>query len=150
MIWKMNMSLKSSANRKRIRLFHIWTHFKLFWFRFGCAWLWLAEKFQKRRGLFFFVVVTRPSCEAMCAVNAKQHNCRFLVLKRNIQNVAAGFALFTVAKISRFIGWNVNTLLICTCWTIHISDSLSYFVVHSQVFLFIFGWLKWNGTISNS
>ena len=33
---------------------------------------------------------------------AKQHNCRFLVLKRNIQNVAAGFALCTVVETSRF------------------------------------------------
>ena len=52
-IWKMNMTLKSSANRKRIRVFHIWTQFNLFWFRFGCAWLWLAEKLlQKSRGFF--------------------------------------------------------------------------------------------------
>ena len=30
MILKKNMLLKSSANRKRIRSFHIWTHFNLF------------------------------------------------------------------------------------------------------------------------
>ena len=59
----------------------------------------------------------------MCTVTTKQHNCRFLVLKRNIQNVAAGFALFTVVETSRFIGWNVNTLIISTCWTIHISNN---------------------------
>ena len=35
---------------------------------------------------------------------AKQHNCRLLVLKRNIQTVATGFALFTVVETSRFIG----------------------------------------------
>ena len=34
----------------------------------------------------------------------KQHNCQFLLLKRNIQNVTAGFALFTVVETSRFIG----------------------------------------------
>ena len=34
----------------------------------------------------------------------KQHNCRFLVHKTNIQNVTAGFALFTVVETSRFIG----------------------------------------------
>ena len=33
----MNMLLKSSANRKGIRLFHIWTNFDLF----CCEWLWL-------------------------------------------------------------------------------------------------------------
>ena len=81
MIWKMNMSLKSSTNSKRIRLFLIWTHFNLFWFGFGCAWLWLAEKFlQKWRWLLVFVVATRFSCKTMCTVTAKQENCRFLVL----------------------------------------------------------------------
>ena len=34
----------------------------------------------------------------------KQRNCWFLVLKRNIQNVTAGFALFTVVETSCFIG----------------------------------------------
>ena len=145
MIWKLNTSLKSSANWKRIRWFHNWTHFNLLWFRFGCAWLWLAEKFlQKWRWFFFFVVATRLSCKTMCTVTAKQHNCRFLVLKRNIQNVAAGFALFKVVETGRFICWNVNTLFISTCWTLHISDSLLYFVVHTQFFLSIFGWLKWD------
>ena len=89
--------------------------------------------------VFFFVVATRLSCKTMCTVTTKQHNCRFLVLERNIQNIAAGFALFGVVETSRFIGRNVNTLFISTCWTIHISDSLSYFVVHTQIFLSIFG-----------
>ena len=140
MIWKMNMSPKSIANRKWIRLFHIWTHFNLFWFRLGCAWLWLAEKFlQKWKWFSFFVVATRFSCKTLCTATAKQHNCRILVLKKNIQNVAAGFALFTVVETSRFIGWKVNTLFISTWWTIHISDSLLYFVIHTQFFLSIFG-----------
>ena len=34
----------------------------------------------------------------------KQHNCRFLVPKRNIQNMTAGFAIFTVVETSCFIG----------------------------------------------
>ena len=137
------MLLKSSTNRKQIRLFHIWTHFNFFCFKFGCAWLWLAkELFQKWRCIFFFVVATRLFCKTLCTVTAKQHNCRFLVLKRNIQTVAAGFELFTVAKTSHFTGRNVNTLFISTCWTIHISDSLSYIVVHTQIFLSRFGWLN--------
>ena len=141
MIWKLNMWLKSSANRKRIRLLHIWTRFNLFWFRFGCAWLWLAEKFlQKWRWLLVFP--TRFSCKTMCAVTTKQHNCGFLVLKRSILNVTAGFALFTVVETIHFIGWNVNTLFISTCCTIHISDSFSYIVIHAQFFLPIFGWLN--------
>ena len=145
MIWKMNMSLKSSANRKPIRLLHIWTHFNPFWFRFGCAWLWLAKKFlQIWRWLLFSVVATRLSWKTMCTVTDKQHNCWFMVPKRNTQNISEGVARFTVAETSHFIGWNVNTLFVSTCWKIHISDSLSYFVVHTQLFLSIFGWLKWD------
>ena len=137
------MWLKSSANRKRIRLFRIWTRFVLFCFKFLCAWLWLAEKFlQKCRWFFFFVIATRLSGKAMCSITAKQHNCWFLVLKRNIQNVEAGFAHFTVVE--TFIGWNVNTLFVSTCWTVRISNSLLYFVVHTQFFLSVFGWLKWD------
>ena len=149
MIWKLKKWLKSSTNRKRIRLYHISTQFNLFWFRFRCAWLWLAEKFlQKWRWFFFFVVTTRLSCKTMGTVTAKQHNCRFLVLKRNIQNVAASFALFTVVETSRFIVWNVNTLFISTCCTIHISDSLSYFVVQAQFFFTFL--VDWTGTLSNN
>ena len=141
LIWKMKMLLNSSANWKRIRLFHIWTWFVLFWFPFGCAWLWLAEKFlqKKRRS---FVVATTLFCKTLCSITTKPHNCQFLVLKRKIQNVTAGLALFGVEETSRFIGWNVNTLFTSTCWTVHISNSLD--VVHTQFFLFIFGWLKWD------
>ena len=143
MIWKMNMLLNSSTNRKRIRLFYIWTNFNLFLPRFGCAWCWLAEKLlQKWRLFFFFVVATRFCCKAMCSIATKQHNCRFLVLETNIQIVAAGFALFTVGEISRFIGWNVSTLFISTCWTIHIYNRLN--VVWARFFISIFGWLKWD------
>ena len=139
----MYMLLKSSANRKLIRFFHIWTWFVLFWFTFGCACLWLTEKFlQKRKWFFFFAVATTLFCKIMSAVTTKQHNCRFLVLKSNIQNVAAGFAIFTVVQTSSFNGWNVNTIFISLCWTIHISNGLD--VVHTQFFLSIFGWLKWD------
>ena len=94
-----------------------------------------GEVFQNWR--WFLVIATRLSRNTMCSINAKQQNCRFLVIKRNIRNVAAGFALFTVVETSRFIALNVNTLFISTCWTIHISDSLD--VVHTQFFLSIFG-----------
>ena len=50
------------------------------------------------------ILRSRLSCEAMCSITTKQHNCRFLVPKRNIQNVAAGFALSTVVESSRFSG----------------------------------------------
>ena len=141
MIWKLKMWLKWSTKRKRIRLFHIWTLFSLFW----CGWLWLAEKFlQKWRWFFFFVVATRLFCKAMCSITAKQHNCWFLVFEGNIQNMAACFALFTVVETNHFFGWNVNTLFVSKCWTVHICNSYLNFVVHSQFFLSLFGWLKWD------
>ena len=101
-----------------------------------------GEISQKWKWLFFSVVATRLSCKAMCSITAKQHKCRYLVLKRNFQNVAACFALFTVVETSRFIGWKVNTLFVSTCGRIHISDSFSYFVIHAQFFLSIIGWLS--------
>ena len=142
-IMYMKFWITVSTNGVSTRLCHKCLSFYFFWFRFGCAWLRLAEKFlQKRKWLFFFVVATRLSC------NAKQHNCQFLVLKKNIQNVAAGFALFTVVETSCFIGWIVKTLFLSKCWlynsTRRISNSRSYYVVHTQFFLSNFGWLKWD------
>ena len=130
-----------STNGVSTRLCHKWNNLYLFCFRFGYAWLWWAGKFlQKRRWIYFFVIATRLSCKTRCSVTAKQHNCRCFVLKREMQNVAAGFALFTVVETSRFDGWNVNTLFISTCWTIHIFNSLSYFVAHTE-FFFFYIWL---------
>ena len=69
----------------------------------GCD--WREPKFhQNWRWLLFLVVATRLSCKTMCTVTAKQRKCRLLVLNTNIQNVAAGFALFTVVETSSFIG----------------------------------------------
>ena len=74
MIWKLNMLLKSTANRKGTELFHIWNQFSFFWWGFGFAWNWLGEKFlQKWRWFFFFVVATCLSSKTMCTVTAKQH-----------------------------------------------------------------------------
>ena len=42
--------------------------------------------------------------KTMCTITAKQHNCRFSVLKRIIQNVAAGFAFLTVVEPRRSFG----------------------------------------------
>ena len=63
-----------------------------------------GEISSKMEMVLIFVVVTLLSCKTMCTVTTKQHNCRFLVLKSNIQNVEAGFALFTVEETSRFFG----------------------------------------------
>ena len=70
----------------------------------GCDWRRSFIKNGDGLWLFFLVVTTCLSCETKCTVTTKQHNCRFLVLKRNIQNVAAGFALFTIVRTSDFIG----------------------------------------------
>ena len=138
-------STQTTGSAFAARIKHFWTRFFLFWFKVGCAWLWLAEKFlQKWRWFFFFKIATPLSGKAMCSITVKQHNCWFLVLKTNIQNVSAGFALFTIVETSHFIGWNVNTLFVSTCWTVHISDSISYFVVHTQFFLSVIGRLKWD------
>ena len=141
----MKFLLTVSTNGVSAQLCHYWNNFHLFWFRFGFAWLWSAEKvLQKWRWFFFFVVATRLSCKTMCTITTKQHNCRFLVLKWIIKNMAAGFALFTLVKTIRFIRWSVATFFISTCWKIHISNNLLYFVVHTQFFLSIFGWFKCN------
>ena len=101
----MNMLLKLSTTRKRIRLFHMWTRFVFFLEQVRmCLVVIVGEILQKWRWFYFFVIVTSLSCKAMCFINAKQHNCRFLVPKMNIQNVAASFALFTVVEKSHLIG----------------------------------------------
>ncbi len=141
----MKLWLTVSTNGMSTRLCHKWNNFCLFKVRFGCGWLWLAEKIlHKWRWFFFFAVANRLSCKTIFTINTKLHKCRFLVLERSIHNVTTGFALFPVVKTSRFTGWCKNTLLISTCWTIHISNNLLYFVVQTQFFLSIFDWLKWD------
>ena len=109
---------------------------------------WWRNIFEKEI-VFIFLIRIRLFDKTMCAIATKQHNCRFLGPERNIQNVAAGFALFAVVDTRRFIGWNKNTLFNSTCWTIHISNSLLYLVVHgTKFFLSKFGWLK--GTLLNN
>ena len=61
-----------------------------------------GEISSKMEMVFLFRSRDSFFCKTMGTVTTKQHNCRFLVLKRNNQNVAAGFALFTVVKTSRF------------------------------------------------
>ena len=61
-----------------------------------------GEKNSSKKEMVF--LFRSLSCKTMCIITAKQQKCRFLVLKRNIQNVAAGFALFTVVESSSFIG----------------------------------------------
>ena len=100
----MKFWLTVSTNGVSTQLYHKWNNFYLFWLRFGCASVLLLDKLlQKWRWFSFFVVASCLSCKTMCTVTSKQHNCTFLVLKRKIQNGAAGFALFAVVESNRFI-----------------------------------------------
>ena len=60
-----------------------------------CDWRW--NFFEKRR-LFIFVNPTGLFGKTMCPIIAKKLNSPFSVLERNIQNVAASFAHFTVVE----------------------------------------------------
>ena len=56
-IYKMRLWMKFwltvSTNGLLTRLCHKWNNFCLFRFKFGCAWLWLAEKFLRKGDGFF-------------------------------------------------------------------------------------------------
>ena len=101
-IFYMKFWLTVSTNGVSTRLCHKRNNFYLFWFKFGCACLWLAEKVLQKWRWFFSVVATRLFCQTMFTITTRQHDCRFLVLQRIIENVAAGFALFTVVETSPF------------------------------------------------
>ena len=58
---------------------------------------------SKMKMASFFAVTIRFSCNAMCAITTKQHNCRFEIVKKNIQHLRAGFALFTVVATGCFL-----------------------------------------------
>ena len=76
----------------------------------------------------------------MRTVTAKQHNCRFLVLKRNIQNVAIGFALFTVVENSRFFWLKSKHIFHFYMWdNTHIQLSLVLCCPHTILCYYI--WL---------
>ena len=64
----------------------------------GCDW---RRKFFKNGMVLLFC--SRDSSFLQNYVY-RHDNCRFLVLKRNTQDIAAGFALFAVVETSRFIG----------------------------------------------
>ena len=141
----MNMWFKSSTKRKRRSLFRIWTHFNLFWLGFGCAWLWWAEKFlQKRRWFFFFVVATCLSFKTMCAVTAKQHFCRFLVLKGIFKTLQQALNFLQSLKL---------VVLLVERWThfsfLHVGQYTSPIVLilstHKSFFLYL---VDWNGTLT--
>ena len=92
-----NFWLTVTAKGKLTQSFPKMEGFWLLWNRFGWGGLRLAEKFIQKRGRFFIVVVTtRLFGQAISAITATQYNCRFSVVKRIIQNVAARFASHTI------------------------------------------------------
>ena len=66
---EMNFWLAVSTNGQLTRLCHKWNNFCLFWFMFGCAWLWLGESFLqkcRRKSSWFsssWFVFFRKQCE---------------------------------------------------------------------------------------
>ena len=126
---ELSFCLTMSTNRESIRLFHKSKEFCLFWLKFGCAWLWLVEKFlQKWKWFFVIVVMTSLSDKTICAIALKQQIFGFLVHKRKIQHVAARFALptFVTTFIYLFQCKHVDTVLLkmIPSRTIDISNSI--------------------------
>ena len=112
-----------------------------------CLFVIGGEISPKTRWFFFFVVATRLFCTAMCSITAKQHNCRFLVLKRNIQNKTAGFALLTVVETSCFFLVEIKphfSILHVAQYTSPIVFMLS---THNSFFPYL---IDWNVTLSRT
>ena len=122
----MIFQLTLSTNGESTRICHKWKCFCHFWYRLGCALLWLAGKvLQKWIWVSFFIVATHLFCKAMCTITTKQHKFWFLFLKRDIKHVRAGFTLFTVVKTRISTGLKVNTLFVGKFWTKCISINIS-------------------------
>ena len=101
----MKFLLTVSTNGVSTRLYQKRYNFCPFWVQVRmCLDLIGGEFSSNAEMVLLFHIVTRFSCKTMFTVTAKQHNCSSLVLKRIIQKVAAGFALFTVGETSCFIG----------------------------------------------
>ena len=118
---KINFWITASTNGESKQLCHKPNNFCIFGSGSGvleCD--WRSKFLKKKRWFVFFVIVTRLFCNAVCTVSTKQHYSRFLALKRIIQNVTVGSALFTAVKTRRFLGRKVNTIAFphleqCTC-----------------------------------
>ena len=149
-IWKINMLLKSSANRKRIRLFHIWTHFSLFLVRVRIRLQLIGGEISSKMGMVF-LFHSRDSSFMQNNVYRRHRqttNSSVLVLKRNIQNVAAGFALLTVVETGRFIASNLNTLFISTfCQYTSPIAARTLLSTHNSFSLYL---VDWNETLINN
>ena len=77
---------------------------------------------QKWRWLVLLLDATCLAYKRKCTISTKISYCWFLFCKGNIKHVRANLALFTVGETRIFVSWQVNTLLVCACWTKHISN----------------------------
>ena len=76
--------------------------FFIFWVLVWMCLLVIGRETSSKKEVVFFVVATQFFCKAMCTITTKQHYCRFLIPKRIIQRVRAGFALSTVVETGNF------------------------------------------------
>ena len=99
---KMKFCLTVSTNGVSTRLYYEWNTFCFF----GSGSDMPESDWRKNSPELemVFLFRSRDSFFLQTNVTAKQLNCRFLVLTRNIQNMTAGFALFAVVETSRFVG----------------------------------------------
>ena len=123
--------LTVSTNGVSTRLCHKWNICYFFWFRFGCvACDWRRNFFRKGDGfpfsysrLVFLAKQCVPSPPNNIIVGLWSLKGKFKTWQQSLH--------FLVVETSRCIGGNKNTLFISTCWTIHISNTLLKFVVHT-------------------
>ena len=111
---ELTFGLTVSSNRKLSELFHEWKDICLLWYRFGCCWLWLAEKhLRKTRWFFIYVIMTRLFDKAICTVTAKHRKCGFLILIRHVHNMADCFTLKKIVRvfIISFLCMNIEILM---------------------------------------
>ena len=84
-----------SADGDSTRLCHKWNDFWLFWFKFECAWLWLAQKITSELEMVFFWRSHESfSLRSNVYHHLKQYNYLSMFVKRIIRHVRPGFALF--------------------------------------------------------
>ena len=126
----MKFSLTATNSRKLTQLCYKLNDFCLFGSRSGVLDGEWRINFFKIICLFFFAITTRLSWKAICTISTTHHTCRFLVLKRKIQDVRASVALSTVVETGIFVDWKQNLLFVWACRTKHISNNILNSFLH--------------------
>ena len=92
----MNSWSTMSTIGKSTRSWLKWINYCLFWHRFGYGLMILTKKYYiNTRWFFIFVVTTHLLDKTICTITTNQHNCWFLVSRRNFRTVAACLGLKT-------------------------------------------------------